>query len=84
MVSKLVDAVKQIRTCFFNNKGHSLTFVVGHSDSTISKFFFLETSGPVEAKFHVEPSWDWGMEVSTKGLFHMTKMVAMSIYVGNL
>ena len=29
-----------------------------HSDSTFS--FFLETTKPIEAKFHVEPLWDEG------------------------
>ena len=30
----------------------------GHSDSTFSNFFSLETAGLIEAKFHVEPAWD--------------------------
>ena len=37
---------------------HSLTFIKGHSVSTFSKFFCLETTGPIEAKFHMEPPWD--------------------------
>ena len=36
-------------------QGHSLTIVQGHSDSTFSNFFSLETDRPIEAKFHVEP-----------------------------
>ena len=32
-------------------QGHSLTFVEGHSDSTFSNFFSLETAKPIEAKF---------------------------------
>ena len=36
-------------------QGHSLTLVQGHSDSTFSNLFFLETAWPVEAKFYVEP-----------------------------
>ena len=39
-------------------QGHSLTLVQGHSDSTFSNFFSLETTRPIEAKFHVEPPWD--------------------------
>ena len=35
---------------------------------------------PIEAIFHVEPSWDGRMKVSTNGLCHMTKMAAMPIY----
>ena len=26
--------------------------------STFSNVFFSETTGPIEAKFHVEPPWD--------------------------
>ena len=48
--------------------------------STFSNIFFSETTGPIEAKFHVEPSWDGG----TNGPGHMTKMAAMPIYVKNL
>ena len=57
-------------------QGHSLTLVRGHSDSTCSNFFFLETARPIEAKFHVEPPWD--------GLGHMTNMAVMPIYGKNL
>ena len=32
-------------------QGHSLTLVQGHSDSTFSNFFFLETTRPIEANF---------------------------------
>ena len=39
-------------------QGHSLTLVQGHSVSTVSNFFFLETALPIEAKFYVEPPWD--------------------------
>ena len=62
-----------------NGKGHSSTLVQGHSDSTFSNFFFLETAKPIEAKFHLEPPWDGGMEVSTN-CCHMTKIAAMPIY----
>ena len=30
-----------------------MTLVQGHSDSTFSSFFSLETAGQIEAKFHV-------------------------------
>ena len=43
-------------------QGHSLTLIQGHSDSTFSNFFFLETAWPIEAKFYVEPPWDGGIE----------------------
>ena len=62
-----------------NMKGqsNSLTLVQGHSDSTFSNFFFLETAWPIEAKLYVEPVWDGGTKVWSKGLGHMTKMAAM-------
>ena len=61
-------------------QGHSLTFVQGHSDWTFSNFFSSKNTRPIEAIFHVEPSWDGIMKVSTNGLCHMTKMAAMPIY----
>ena len=57
---------------------------LGLTDSTFSNFFFLETPRPIEAKFHVEPLWERGMNVSTNGLCYMTKMATMSTYVKNL
>ena len=56
----------------------------GHSESTFSNFFSLETARPIEAKFYVKPPWNWVMKVSTNGLCHMSKMAAMSIYGKNL
>ena len=52
--------------------------------STLSNIFSSETTGPIEAKFHVEPSWDGGMKVYSNGPGHMTKMAAMPIYGKNL
>ena len=43
-----------------------------------------ETTGPIEAKFYVEPPWDGGTKVCSNGSGHMTKMAAMPIYVKNL
>ena len=51
---------------------------------TFSNFFSLQTSRPIEAKFHVEPLWDRGMKVCLNGLCHMTSMAAMPIYGKNL
>ena len=51
--------------------------------STFSNIFFSETSGPIEAKFHMEP-WDGGTKVCSNGRGHMTKMAAMPIYGKNL
>ena len=56
--------------------GHSLTFVEGHSESTFSNFFSLETAKPIEAKFYVEPPWDERMKKSTNSLCRITKMAA--------
>ena len=52
MISKLVDAVNQISTLTYMNikgQGHSLTLVLGHSDSTFTNFFSLETAWPIKA-----------------------------------
>ena len=43
-----------------------------------------ETTGPIEAKSHVEPLWDGGTKVCSNGTGHMTKMAAMPIYGKNL
>ena len=61
-----------------------MTLVQGHSDSTFSNFFFLETAWPIETKFYVEPPWDWGTKVGSNGLGHMTKLAAMFIDGKNL
>ena len=37
--------------------------VQGHSDSTFSNFFFLETAWLIEAKFYMGPPWDEETEV---------------------
>ena len=46
--------------------------------------FSSETTGPIEAKFHVEPSWDLGTKVCSNGPGHMTKMAAITIYSKNI
>ena len=51
---------------------------------TFSNFFSIETSKPVEAKYHVEPPWDRGMKVYSNGLSYMTNMATMPIYGKNL
>ena len=61
-------------------QGHLLTLVQGRSDSTFSNFFSLETAMPIEANFHMGPSWDWGTKVCSNGPGHMTKMAAMPIH----
>ena len=65
-------------------QGHSLTLVQGHSYSTFSNFFSLETTVSIEAKFQVEPTWDKEMKDCSNGLGHMTNMAAMLIYGKNL
>ena len=67
-----------------NGQGHSLTLDQSHSDSTFLNIFSLETAGPIEARFHVEPPWDEGMKACLNGPGHMTSMAAMSIYGKNL
>ena len=65
-------------------QGHSLTLVQGHSDSTFSNFFSLETTRPIEAKFHVDPPWNGGTKVCSNSPGHMTKMAAIPIYGKNI
>ena len=55
-----------------SGQGHSLILVQGHLDSIFSifsNFFSLETTRPIEAKFHVEPPLDGGNE----GLFKWSR-----------
>ena len=47
---------------------------------TFSNFFSLETSRPIETKFHMEPPLDRGMKICSTGLCHMTNMATMPIY----
>ena len=49
--------------------------------STFSNIFSPETTGPIEAKLHMEPPWDGGTKVCPG---HMTMMAAMPIYGRNL
>ena len=49
--------------------------------STFSIIFSSETTGPIEAKFHVEPPWNGGTKVCSNGPGHMTKMAATSPYM---
>ena len=53
--------------------------------SVSSNIFSSETTGPIEAKFHVDPPWDGGTKVCSNGPGHMTnlKMPAMPIYGKN-
>ena len=39
-----------------------------------------ETTGPIEAKFHMEPPLDGGTKVCSNGPGHRTKIAAMPIY----
>ena len=52
--------------------------------STISNIISSETTGPIKAKFYVEPPWEGGTKVYMNGPGHMTKMAAMPIYGKNL
>ena len=38
---------------------------------------FSKTAMPIKAKFHMEPQWNGGTKVCSRGLGHMTKMAAM-------
>ena len=52
--------------------------------STFSNILSSETTGPIEAKFHMEPSWDGGTKVYSNYPGHITKMAAMPIYGKNI
>ena len=52
--------------------------------STFSSIFSSETTGPIEAKFHMEPPWNGETKVCSNGPGHMTKIAAMPIYGKNL
>ena len=65
------------------DQGHLLTLVQGHSVSTFSNFFSLETARLIEARFHVDHPWDGGMKIYSTGSGQMTKMSAMPIYGKN-
>ena len=52
--------------------------------STFSNIFSSETTGPIEAKFHMGPPWNGGTKVCSNGPGHMTKMAAMPKYGKNL
>ena len=52
--------------------------------STFSNIFSSEITGPIEAKFHMEPPWDGGTKVCSNGSGHLTKMVVMPVYVKNI
>ena len=43
--------------------------------STFSNIFSSETTGLIEAKFHVEPPWDGGTNICSNGPGHMTKVL---------
>ena len=62
-----------------NGQGHSLTLVQGHSESTFSNFFSLETAGPIDMELYVEPPWDGGTKVCSNDLGHLTKMATMPL-----
>ena len=47
---------------------------------TLSNMKISETSGPIKAKFCVEPLWVRGTKFCSRHLGHMTKMAATSIY----
>ena len=52
--------------------------------STFSNIFSSETTGPIKAKFHMEPPWDGKTKVCSNGPGHMAMLAAMPIYGKNL
>ena len=63
--------------------------MIGRPPSSVCRphslnIFSSETTGPIEAKFHMESPWDRGTKVCSNGPGHMTKVAAMPIYSKNL
>ena len=52
--------------------------------SAFSNISSSVSTGQIEAKFNVEPSWDRGMKFYSNRLGHMTKLAAMPIYGKNI
>ena len=52
--------------------------------SVTLNIFASETTGRIEARFHMESPWDTGTKDCSNGPGHMTKMAAMPIYDKNL
>ena len=52
--------------------------------STFSNIFSSETTGPIEANFHMKPPLDRRTKVCSNGPGHITKVAAMPIYDKNL
>ena len=48
-----------------------------------SKIFCSETTGPIKAKFYLEPPWVGGTIFCSRHLGHLTKMAATPIYGKN-
>ena len=46
--------------------------------------FLSNPTGPVKAKFHVEPPWEGEAKIYSNGLGHITKMATIPIYGKNL
>ena len=55
-------------------QGHSLTLVLGHSDSIFPNFFSLETTRLIEANFMRSLFWMGGTKACSNGPGHMTKI----------
>ena len=68
LIGELIGYVGLRRPCLSVCRPHSLNI------------FSSETTGPIEAKFHVGSPWDGGTKVCSNDPGHMTKMAAMLIY----
>ena len=51
--------------------------------STYLNIVFLETTWPIEIKFHITTPYDWLAKIYTNCYGHMFKMATMPIYVKN-
>ena len=85
----------RLETCLFSSpepKAYWWAYRIGRPPSsvclsvvhTLLNIFSSETTGPIEAKFHMEFPWDGGRKVCSNDPGHMTKMAAMLVYGKNL
>ena len=80
MMSKLVDAVNGMITWTYMNIKRSRSLIDLGPRSVwfnILFFFSLKAAKPIEAKFHVYPSWDGRTKYRSNGPGHMTNIAAI-------
>ena len=79
--------LRPIIICSNDGPGLTLTYFMPMSNLVTYAFVWEKvkglSTGQVEAKLHMKPLWDGGMEDYLNGPGHMTKMATMPIYGKN-